>query len=427
LSEQAIEVIVIGAGPAGLMAAGQAATAGVQTLLLERMERPGRKLEITGKGRCNLTNIIPVEEFLSHFGPQGSFLRQSFALFFNQDLIAFLECVGVETSVERGGRVFPSSGDARWVTDRLVDWALGCGVTLRVKTRARRVITDEKGVAGMELDTGTRLGCRCVVIACGGASYPATGSSGDGYRMAQALGHTLTPIRPALVPITTRGKVARLLQGVSLANIRVTVLADGKKVVEDFGEMMFTHFGISGPIILTLSGCIVDALGAGKHVSVSIDLKPALDAHKLEARLLRDLDALGKAHYRTLLKGLLPQKMIDVSAALTGIPLDKPCHQVTAAERKRLLEWLKDFRLEVSGHLPLEAAMVTAGGVSLKEVNPKTMESRLVPGLYFAGEVLDLAADTGGYNLQAAFSTGWAAGRAAAASLTVRKTDGNKK
>jgi hypothetical protein len=256
-----------------------------------------------------------------------------------------------------------------------------------------------------------------VIVATGGASYTGTGSTGDGCKMAAELGHTIIHLRPALVPIKTAGDIAKKLQGLALKNARVTLLINEKRSEEAFGEMLFTHFGLSGPIILTMSGHIVDALDSGKTVAVSIDLKSAVDADKLNARLLRELDAHGKQQFGTMLKQLLPAKMIPVCAELNGIPLEKPCHQVNSDDRARLLSWLKDFRLDVTGYLRMEAGMVTAGGVALKEVDPRTMESRRVKGLYFAGEVLDLDADTGGYNLQAAFSTGWIAGQHAGSEI----------
>ncbi len=255
---------------------------------------------------------------------------------------------------------------------------------------------------------------KTVILCTGGSTFTGTGSTGDGYQMAQAVGHTIVPLRPALVPLKTAGSTAQRLQGLSLRNIRFNVFFDQKKKFDAFGEMLFTHFGVSGPVVLSHSGEIVDALRAGKHVSISIDLKPALNEKKLNARLLRELDQGGKQHVRTMLKRLLPSKMIAVCADHTKIPLDRPCHQVTAQDRRRLLTWLKDLRLQVTDSLPLEAGMVTMGGVSLREVNPRTMESKIVDGLFFAGEVLDLAADTGGFNLQAAFSTGWVAGQNAA-------------
>jgi len=415
------QVIVIGAGAAGLMAAGQAAEMGARTLLLEKMDRPGRKLRIAGKGRCNLTNVAPLSEFISHFGPNGRFLRQAFARFCNSELAAFFEELGVRTVTERGGRVFPASSQAQDVVDALVRWVGQRGVTLRTRSPVERLLVEKERVIGVQVSRNRVFPKKpgfyradAVIVATGGASYPATGSTGDGYRLAESVGHTIVPIRPALVPLETAGDVAPRLQGLSLRNVTVRVWVNGKKQAEAFGEMLFTHFGLSGPVILSLSRQVVDALRLGQTVILSIDLKPALDEGKLDARLLRDLDAHGKQQFRTLLKGLLPSKLISVCTDLMDIPPDKMAHQITSEERERLRTWLKDFRLEVTGHRPFTEAIITAGGVDTREVDPRTMASRLVEGLYFAGEVLDVDADTGGYNLQAAFSTGWVAGRSAA-------------
>lgn len=405
-------VIVVGGGAAGLMAAGQAAEMGAETLLLEKMDRPGRKLRISGKGRCNLTNVVPRSEFLTHFEPQGHFLRPAFYRFFNQDLVAFFEELGVPTVTERGGRVFPASGEAQDVVDALVRWVGEQGVTLRTHMPVERLLLEGERMVGVQASENYRADA--VIVATGGASYPATGSTGDGYRLAQAVGHTIVPIRPALVPLETAGDIAARLQGLSLRNVTVSVWVDDKKQAEAFGEMLFTHFGVSGPIILSLSRQVVDALRRGQRVTLSIDLKPALDHPKLDARLLRDLDAHGKRHFRTLLKRLLPSKLIPVCIDSVDIPPHKVAHQITSEERQQLRMWLKDFRLEVTGHRPFTEAIITAGGVDTLEVDPHTLASRLVEGLYLAGEVLDVDADTGGYNLQAAFSTGWVAGRSAA-------------
>ena len=408
-------VIVVGAGAAGLMAAGQAAGRGADVLLLEKMARPARKLRITGKGRGNLTNTVPLTEFIAHFH-NGRFLRQAFHRFFAPDLVDFFAALGLPTVTERGGRVFPASEQAQDVVDALLRWVGGRGVTLRTRSPVERLLVENGRVTGVQV-AGAEPGlyrAAAVIVATGGASYPGTGSTGDGYRLAEAVGHTVVPIRPALVPLMTSGDTAQRLQGLSLRNVTARLLVGGKKQAELFGEMLFTHFGVSGPIILSLSRQAVDALRQGRAVSLSLDLKPALDEHKLDGRLLRDLDAHGKRRFRTLLKGLLPQKLIPVCIDQTGIPAEKLAHQITAGERRRLRAWLKDFRLSVSGHRPLAEAIVTAGGVDVREVEPRTMESRLVEGLYLAGEVLDVDADTGGYNLQAAFSTGWLAGRSAA-------------
>jgi predicted Rossmann fold flavoprotein len=408
------QVIIVGAGAAGLMAAGQAAELGADTLLLEKMKRPGRKLRITGKGRCNLTNVVELEEFLQRFGANGVFLRQAFHQFFTPDLLAFFEELDVQTVTERGGRVFPVSEKAQDVVDALVHWVRKQGVSLQTHSPVERLLVEGDRIAGV-MDSRERIyNAPTVVIATGGASYPATGSTGDGYRLAESVGHTIVPIRPALVPLETAGGIAERLQGLSLRNAAVRLRVDGKQQADAFGEMLFTHFGVSGPMILYLSKLAVDALRAGQKVELSIDLKPALDKKTLDARLLRDLDTQGKKHFQNLLKGLLPSKLIPVCIDLTGIPAHKVAHQITSEERTRLRNWLKDFRLKVIGHRPFEEAIVTAGGVALDEVDPRTMESRLVKGLYFAGEVLDIDANTGGFNLQAAFSTGWVAGRAAA-------------
>lgn len=427
-------VIVVGGGAAGLLAAGQAALNGAETIILEKKHRPGRKLRITGKGRCNLTNYAPLTEFLNHFNSGGKFLRQSFARFFAPDLIEFFAKLGIVTESERGGRVFPANNDAKKVVDALDRWVRDCGVSIRPNSFVESLIVEKKRIVGVKVHRKLSSAAKqskadrlkeisasallyqadTVIITTGGASYPATGSTGDGYRLAESVGHTIIPIRPSLVPIETVGKIASRLQGLSLRNVNVRMLIDGKKRDEKFGEMLFTHFGLSGPIILSLSRQIVDACRSKKKVILSIDLKPALDEQKLDRRLLRDLDMYGKRKINSLLKGLLPRKLIPVCWELVQLNPEKQGHQVSSKERKRLGKWLKDFRFKVSGYRPFEEAIITAGGVCTKEINPRTMESRLINGLYFAGEVLDINADTGGFNLQAAFSTGWLAGQSAA-------------
>jgi len=423
------QVIVVGGGAAGLMAAGQAAQQGAKTLILEKMKAPGRKLGITGKGRCNLTNVATLPEFLSHFGETGRFLRQAFSQFFTSDLVAFFGELGVPTVTERGGRVFPASGRAQDVVAALVRWVRSLGVTVITGAPVERVIVHGGRVAGVQVAPSACRRGECgagsgtdgriysgaaVILATGGASYPATGSTGDGYRLARAVGHAIVPIRPALVPLETAGDLAPRLQGLSLRNVRVRLRLDGKRVAELFGEMLFAHFGVSGPVILTLSKGAVDGLRQGQAVIISIDLKPALDERQLDERILRDLRSHGKQRLQTLLKGLLPRTLIPVCLELTNISPDRLSSELTVQERRRLRAWLKDFRLEVTGYRPFKEAIITAGGVDTREVAPRTMASRLVQGLYLVGEVLDVDGDTGGYNLQAAFSTGWVAGRAAA-------------
>jgi len=414
-------IAVIGGGAAGLMAAGQAAGRGGEVVVFERNLKPARKLGITGKGRCNLTNKVDLDQFMGMFGPGGKFLKPSFYQFFADDLIKFFLDLGVKIAFERGGRVFPESGDAGEVVNALLKWAEGAGARIIAGARARRLLLDGNRIIGVKYeDIKNRLEreflCERLILATGGASYPATGSSGDGYRLAAEAGHTIVPVRPALVPLVTKGDIAGRLQGLSLKNVKLKLLADGIKKAELMGEMLFTHFGVSGPIVLTISKMAVDFLDKKIKVIISLDLKPALDEKKLDRRLLRDFDSNKNKKIKSVLKLLLPRKLIPVCLEMSGMDGDKLCNLITSQERKRLKLWLKDFRLEVTGHRSFNEAIITAGGVNLKEVNPRTLESRLVKNLYFAGEVLDIDAATGGFNLQAAFSTGYLAGVAASAS-----------
>ncbi len=392
------------------MAAGRAAECGATVLLLEKTARLGNKLRISGKGRCNLTNTAELEDFIERFN--GPFLYGAFTRFSNRDLIAFFEGRGLSTIVERGGRVFPREGDAHRVVDVLESYLRQSGARVRYGARVTELIVEEGRVKGVRLGEES-LPAQVVVLASGGASYPATGSSGDGYRLAATVGHTIVPIRPALVPLVVRESYVRDLQGLSLRNVQVSLWLEGRPLARQFGEMLFTHFGVSGPVILTLSGRAAEALGGGR-LELTIDLKPALSEEQLDRRLQRDFDRFGKRTYRAILGGLLPRKMIETFIRLTDIPAERRGHQVDAPSRRRLLTLLKSFRLTVTGTRPLAEAIVTAGGISTAEVDPRTMASRLVSGLFFCGEVLDVNADTGGYNLQAAFSTGYLAGEAAA-------------
>lgn len=405
-------IVVIGGGPAGLMAAGQAASCGAEVVLLEKMPTPGRKLCITGKGRCNITNVAELPCFLEHFGPSGRFLRQVFARFFTPELLAFFEDLGLPVVVERGGRVFPQSGQARDVLRVLQGWVERAGVRMVARAPVARLRIHRQRVIGVVLD-GKDIPCDAVVLATGGASYPGTGSTGDGYRLARAVGHRLVEPRPALVPLETEMDTT-FLAGLTLRNVQVRLMVNGKKKRQLFGEMAFTPSGVSGPVILTLSSAAVDGLRAGQHVSLVVDLKPALDEPRMDARLLRDFSARAREPLSSVLRGLLPRELVSVCLAQAGLVPEKPAAQVRAKERRRLKNWLKNFRLEISGHRPLKEAIVTAGGVDTREVDPRTLQSKQVAGLYFAGEVLDIQGDTGGYNLQAAFSSGWLAGRSAA-------------
>ncbi|MCK9274327.1 MAG: NAD(P)/FAD-dependent oxidoreductase [Syntrophales bacterium] len=408
------KIAVIGGGPAGLMAAGQAAESGAEVILFEKMNRPGLKLSITGKGRCNITNVAELSEFIGHFGKTGPFLRQAFSDYFTPQLVAFLESLGLELMTERGGRMFPASGKAADVVHALVRWAKGAGVRIESDRPVERVIIEKGCAVGVKAGGKLEAG-GAVIIATGGESYPSTGSTGDGYGFARAAGHHVVDPRPALVPLETAGDAAQRMAGLNLRNVGVTLYKNGKKCRRAFGETVFAEFGVTGPVILTLSGEVVDAVKRGDSLALSIDFKAALNEKKLDERLLHDFSARGRESIASVLRGLLPAAAVPLCLEAVGIPPDRKASVVTAKERRKLREWLKDFRLEITGYRPFEEAIITAGGVDTKEIDPRTMESRLVKGLFFAGEVLDIQADTGGYNLQAAFSTGWCAGRSAAA------------
>jgi predicted Rossmann fold flavoprotein len=406
------KIIVVGAGASGLLAAGRAAFFGAEVLLLEKMKYPGRKLRITGKGHCNLTNVADLDTFMGQFGKNGKFLRSAFSVFFVPELMDFFTGLGINLETQRGGRVFPSSGSAPEVVDTLVKWTRGQGVTLKKSSPVDSLLLENGRVAGVRTRGGAKIAADAVVLAMGGASYPATGSDGDGFRLAKSVGHSIVSIRPALIPLETSSFASTRAAGLQLQNSKVCMLVNNKKKREEFGELLFTRFGVSGPTVLRLSGDAVDEMNSGNKVELSIDLKPGLDMVKLEARILRDLESRGTEAVSSILRGLLPKELVPVCLELTGINRSITGNQLRADSRKKLREWLKDFRLEVTGSRPLEEAIVTAGGISLKEVNPATMESRIVKNLFITGEMLDLQADTGGYNLQAAFSTGWLAGEA---------------
>jgi predicted flavoprotein YhiN len=432
-------VIVIGAGASGMMAAGQAAESGAEVLLLEKTEQAGKKILISGKTRCNLTNTKELDDFIAMYGANGNFLFHTFNHYFRDDLLTFLSRYGVETKTERGGRIFPVSDNAQDIVKAFERYLVDKGVQIETGKDVSKILVEKGCITGVKIGTKTYL-TMAVVLATGGASYPTTGSSGDGYRLASEVGHTIIRLRPSLVPLVVDEiERAKSMQGVSLRNVRLTAYqctADkidilktpnrdtgrgipGKRpqppVIESrMGDMMFTHFGIGGPITLQMSLAVVDALEHGP-VSVAIDLKPALSNKELRERLQRDFDRYGKRSYQNILKELLPQKLIKPFIEMTGILPEKCGFEITAEERGRLLTMLKSLRFNIKSPLPLTTAMVTAGGVSLKEIDPRTMASRLIKGLYFCGEVMDIDAETGGYNLQAAFSTGYVAGENAAA------------
>jgi len=408
-------VIIIGGGPAGMMAAAVAAEQGARVTIVEKMDRPGRKLAITGKGRCNITAAVEREQLIKGYPGNGRFLYSAFSELSNYDLIEFFNKQGLETKVERGNRVFPVSDDAHQVVDVLYKLVQELGVKLLTATTVKSLRINDKAIVAVVTDKGD-LPAEAVIICTGGMSYPGTGSTGDGYSWASEAGHNIIEPRPGLVPLTVAESWVSELQGLSLKNVKASAYTEqGKRINEEFGEMLFTHFGLSGPIILSLSHDIGKYLFKNRQpVKVRIDLKPALNEEKLDMRLQGDLEKYSRKMFRNALGDLLPQKMIPVIIKLSEIDPDKECNQITRAERLGLVKMLKSFTLTVNGTRPIAEAIVTAGGVDTKQINPKTMESRLVKGLFFAGEVLDVDGYTGGYNLQAAFSTGHVAGKYAA-------------
>ncbi|MBQ7064370.1 MAG: (d)CMP kinase [Firmicutes bacterium] len=412
-------VLVIGAGAAGLMAAAEAARAGADVVLLEKNPRPGRKIGISGKGRCNLTNAEDIGEWQKQIVSNPRFLYSALNGLTNTEMMERIEAAGVPLKVERGNRVFPVSDKALDVVDALVRDLQQSGATLRTGVTVRRIIPLESGFRVESSDGEFRADA--VILSTGGASYSRTGSTGDGYRMARELGHMVTELRPGLIPLECSEPWIPSLQGLSLRNVALTIADErGKKLYNGFGEMLFTHFGISGPLVLTASSLLQQA-AMKRHLTLreagwkaSIDLKPALSREQLDARLLRDLEAYRYRMMDHALGDLLPERLILPVLRQAGIDPAHKAADLTREERQRLAETLKGLTVTISGTRPLEEAIVTMGGVSVREVDPKTMESRRIPGLYFAGEVLDVDALTGGFNLQIAFSTGAAAGRSAA-------------
>lgn len=405
-SEAKYDLIVIGAGAAGLMAAGEAAARGLSVLLLDKNAKVGRKLMITGKGRCNVTNNCNRDEFLQAVRRNPRFLYSAIDAFAPEDTMSFFEKHGVPLKTERGRRVFPVSDKSLDIVDALFYFIKDNGVVLR-QSAVKELLMQDGAVTGVRLADGNPVCADAVLVATGGLSYPTTGSTGDGYVFARAAGHTVTELSPSLCAIETKDNWREKLMGLSLKNVTMTVQRGKKRSTSEIGEMMFTHFGVSGPLVLTLSSEIE---GDISEYSVTIDLKPALDLQKLDARLLRDFNDAPNRAYKTALERLMPKSFVPVFAAQSGIAGAKPVNSITKEERRKICETLKTFRIMPSALRPVEEAVVTRGGVKVSEISPKTMESKLVKGLYFAGEVLDLDAITGGYNLQIAFSTGYLAG-----------------
>ena len=408
--------VIIGGGPAGLMAAISSAKNGDKVTIIEKMNSCGKKLLITGKGRCNITNNAQMDKFMENTPTNPKFLYGVFNNFTNKDIIELLKNEGVKTKVERGERVFPVSDRAQDVLEALLHILRKQNVQILTNTTAKRIITDdEKNVLGVELDDGKEIKTDKIILATGGKSYPVTGSTGDGYKLAKDLGHTITKIEPSLVPLTSHDEVCKELQGLSLRNVAIQLQICDKVVYKDFGEMLFTHFGVSGPIVLSASSYLVktkniEQILKGGKVELEIDLKPALSEEKLDARILRDFEEQKNKQFKNSLDKLLPQKLIPVIIEKTNINESKKINEITKQERQKLVNELKHFKISINGTRPIEEAIITSGGISTKEINPKTMESKLVKGLYFAGEIIDVDCLTGGYNLQVAWSTGYTAG-----------------
>ena len=403
-------VLVIGGGAAGMMAAISAAEKGAAVTLLEPNERLGKKLNITGKGRCNVTNDADLQTLLANVPKNGKFLYSAFSRFDGRDTIAFFEGLGVPLKTERGNRVFPVSDRAFDISGALEKRLRALKVTM-VRDRAVSLDIEGGAVTGAAGEK-SHYSADAVILATGGVSYPATGSTGEGHRMAREAGHTVTPLQGSLVPLREKGNLCARMQGLSLRNVSLTVFESGKKIYTDFGEMLFTHFGVSGPLILSASAHM--RRFEKKEYHLEIDLKPALDEAALDKRLLADFDKYANSDFVNALNDLLPQKMIPVIVELSGIDPREKVHEITREQRRTLLQLLKRFPVEIAGLRPVTDAIITSGGIKISEINPTTMESKLVKCLYFAGELIDVDAYTGGFNLQIAWATGRAAGMAAA-------------
>ena len=402
------DLVVIGGGAAGLMLAATASARGLSVTVLDPNQKPGRKLRITGKGRCNLTNACDIKGVLDNMPGDGRFLYSALNRFPPSDVMNWFEERGLPLKTERGNRVFPVSDNANDVAETLLRECRRFGVRFE-RTKAKAIVCDDGRVSGVVTEDGT-ISCRAAAVCTGGLSYPLTGSTGDGYRFARSFGHTLTPRQASLVPLESEDDYCAQMQGFSLKNVSLSAYEDDRLIYRELGEMLFTHFGVSGPLVLSASAHM-RRFDTCKY-RLEIDLKPALDEKKLDVRLLRDFEKYANREYKNALVDLAGQSMIPVLIRLSGIPEETKVHDITREQRQRLLRLFKAFPVSVSSKRPIDEAIVTAGGVNLKEINPRTMESKLLPGLYFAGEVLDLDAYTGGFNLQIAWSTAYTAGQA---------------
>lgn len=402
-------VIVVGGGAAGMMAAVFAARNGQNVQVLEKNEKLGKKLFITGKGRCNITNAADIEDLFTAVTSNPKFLYSGFYSFTNQQVIDFFEELGVKTKIERGERVFPVSDHSSDVIAAFSRELKSLGVAVSLHTEVGELLCEQDKVCGVLLTNGKKMKADAVIVATGGISYPSTGSTGDGYRFAKETGHRVTELLPSLVPMEVRQWYAKELQGLSLRNIEIRITDGKKKLYEEFGEMLFTHYGVTGPVILSASSVVGKTLRK-KELTLHIDLKPALSEEQLDKRILREFDANHNKQYKNSIDSLFPAKLKPVMIELSEIEPEKKVNEITKEERQRLVHLIKDFTMTLTGLRSYNEAIITKGGVSVKEIDPGTMESKKMKGLYFAGEVLDLDAMTGGYNLQIAWSTGYLAG-----------------
>ena len=403
------KVIIIGAGASGLMAGAESAKRGNDTVIVEKMNRPARKMMITGKGRCNVTNAcFDLNELIGNVPANGRFLYSAFSAFMPYDTIALLDELGVKTKIERGNRVFPESDKAVDIVDAFVGYAKNCGAKIIQGTVKAFEFSGDRIICVI-LENGEKLPCDSVAICTGGKSYPLTGSTGDGYTLAESAGHTVTPLKPSLVPLVASNNYITRLQGLSLKNVKIRLFEDDKEIYSDFGEMLFTHYGVSGPIILSASAHMKDT--ERYSYRISLDLKPALDFKTLDSRLIRIFEENNNKDFINSLSSLLPNKLIPVIVNMSRIVPSQKCNGITKEQRHFLVNLLKNIDIDITAFRPIEEAVVTSGGVSVKEIEPKTMKSKLLSNLYFAGEVIDVDAYTGGFNLQRAFSTGFLCGK----------------
>lgn len=414
-----MKVLIIGGGPSGMIAAiSSSQDKNNEVILFEKMNMLGKKLLITGKGRCNITSSIDIHEFIQNITGNGKFMYSAFENFTNDDIIKLLNKSGVKTKVERGNRVFPASDKSIDVRNALERELKTRNVKIKLNTKVKSILADDNKAVGIELEGGEKVYADKIILATGGKSYPLTGSTGDGYIMAKKLGHTIITPKGSLVPLTSKDNDVKSLQGLSLRNVKIILkdIEKNKKIYEDFGEMLFTHFGVSGPTILSSSAHLLryknsEELMKNDKIKLFIDLKPALTNEQLDLRIRRDFDENKNKQFKNSLDKLLPKKMIEVIIKRSKINEEKKINEITKEERRNLVELLKNFEVNINGFRPIEEAIVTAGGINVKEIDPKTMESKLVRNLYFAGEIIDVDAYTGGFNLQIAYSTGYVAGK----------------